>query len=195
MKTKITYFKLFIFLTLLSCGQNQKEDAFLEGINVFNPKLIEHFPTTIPVQEERQFVLGYPAGSYAKGMAYAILSYKTDSIEIANALLYLQTKKINGLIPKDNAFIIIGDSLDYSKKSNAIPIPNFEICEKDYGPNSIRLTEYFKIYVIESEAGRFIEKRYLTDKNKVPENWKNGFSRGLAINDQEKEIIYWLCVW
>ncbi len=182
-------------MIFLSCGQNQKEDVFLEGINVFNPKLTEHFPTTIPVQEERQFVVGYPAGSYAKGMAYAILSYKTDSIEITNIVLKLQTKKINGLIPNDNEFIIIGDSLDYSKKSNGIPIPSFVVCEKNYGPNSIRLTENFKIYVLESGAGRFMEKRYLTDNNKVSENWKNGFSRGLAINEKEKEIIYWLCVW
>lgn len=29
----------------------------------------------------------------------------------------------------------------------------------------------------------------------LPEDWKNGMSRGIAVSEKEKNIYYWLIMW
>jgi len=195
----IKYIYLIFILTLLSCSniKNQREKEFLksyaEARNEFNTDLTDHFPNTL--NSFRQFNIAYPAGAYGIGMANLIFSHHVDTTEFNTVIRKLNLNKIKAYKPTDSIFIIIGDSLDYTKKINRIPIPSFESYERDFGLNSKYLTEFHKIYVLESKPGDFMNKEYLTSSKNLPEKWKNGFSRGIATNEKENELIYWLCVW
>jgi hypothetical protein len=80
-----------------------------------------------------------------------------------------------------------------------IPIPNFlirlghlplvEYSEKGF------LTKDFDLYVIEAEQGEFIENNYLTNGVGLPDNWKNGYSKGIALNMKSNVAIYWFEIW
>jgi hypothetical protein len=195
----IKYIYLIFILTLLSCSniKNQREKEFLksyaETLNEFNTDLTDHFPNTL--NSFRQFNIAYPAGAHEIGMANLIFSHHVDTTEFNTVIRKLNLNKIEAYKPTDSIFIIIGDSLDYTKKINGIPIPSFESYERDFGLNSKYLTEFHKIYVLESKPGEFMNKEYLTSSKNLPEKWKNGFSRGIATNEKENELIYWLCVW
>jgi len=193
------YFQLIFLFIILSCSNSKKENEkqFLEkyakGLSEFSPELTDHFPNTL--NSFRQFNIAYPAGAYGIGMANLIFSHHVDTTELNTVIRKLNLNKIKAYKPTDSLFIIIGDSLDYTKKINGIPIPSFESYERDFGLNNKYLTENHKIYVLESKSGEFMNKEYLTSNKNLPEKWKNGFSRGIATNENENEIIYWLCVW
>ena len=189
------YFVLLILIT--SCSNSNREREFLEkyakGLSEFRTDLTDHFPNTI--KSGKQLIIGYPAGVYANGMANIIFSDQVDSIQFRKTVRKLKLNNIASYKPTDSIFIIIGDTLDYTKKVSGIPIPSFEFYERDFGLNNKYLTENHKIYVLEVKSGEFMNKEYLTSNKDLPEKWKNGFSRGIATNLQENEVIYWLCVW
>ena len=193
-------FLIFIFITFISSCISEEEkrvkeylENYVKAKNEFNHDLTDHFPNTL--QSNQQLIIGYPAGAYGTGMANIIFSQKVDSTEFRNTIKKLNLNKIYAHKPADSLFIIIGDTLNYRQKTYGIPIPSFESYERDFGLNNKYLTENHKIYVLEYKSGKFMEEKYLTSNQNLPENWKNGFSRGIATNEMENEIIYWLCVW
>ncbi len=191
------YFTLLIILTSCMNLKNENERRLLKnysnGLTEFGNDLVDHFPHEI--KEEPQLIINYPAGSYAIGMAGMIFSHHLDSIEFNSILRKLRLNRIVSHVPNDSVFIIIGDTIDYSDKIYGIPIPSFESYERDFGLNDKYLTHNHKIYVLEVKSGEYMEKEFLTSSNNLPVKWQNGFSRGIATNEKEKEVIYWLCVW
>ena len=79
--------------------------------------------------------------------------------------------------------------------SNTLPVPIFEIDAYHNDKNSCGLSDDFKIFVLEAKPGKYLEEKYLHECECMPEKWKHGFSRGIAANDKEHIIIYWLAVW
>ena len=190
---------LLIIIGLSSCKnatyKYEKEflEKYVDGKRALTYKLTDHFPGEL--KADKQLSISYPAGAYAHGMANMIFSHKVDSTDFDSVLGKLELNKIKAYQPTDSIFIVIGDSLDYSKKISGIPIPSFQSYEGDFGLNSKYLMDNHEIYVLEYKPGRYMDKEYLTSKNKLPEKWKNGFSRGMAINESERKVIYWTCVW
>jgi len=176
--------------------ERQKKDfiqSYLQAIKEYPIDLIDHFPRELKKRESLSAIT--PADAYAYNMALLLLWIDADSSEITD--LKKRLKKANALtfIPNDTSLIIVGDTIDYSKKSNGIPIPSFYSYEKDFGLNSTRLDNEFIIYILESKSGEYMKKEYLTTANKFPSHWKNGFSRGIAINEEERKILYWTTIW
>jgi hypothetical protein len=186
-----------IFITSCASEEEKRAKEYLENYvkakNEFNHDLTDHFPNTL--KSNRQLSVGYPAGAYGNGMANIIYSQEVDSTEFRTTIRKLNLNKIQALKPTDSLFIIIGDTLDYRQKTNGIPIPSFESYERDFGLNSKYLTENHRIFILEYKSGKFMEEKYLTSNKNLPKKWKNGFSRGIATNEEENELIYWICVW
>lgn len=195
MKSRIIlFFSLIILLT--QCGDNRTRKFLEDYANArmeFPLSLTDHFPSEF--KSIGQFSAITPAGAYGHDMAFFCLAIKTDSLDITEIKSRLKKANAKEYAPNDSSLIIVGDTVDYSQKTEGIPIPSFYDYEKDFGLNSVRLDNDFKIYVLESKNGEYMNKEDLTKNNKFPPNWKNGFSRGLAINEQEKTIIYWLTIW
>lgn len=77
------------------------------------------------------------------------------------------------------------------KNAEGLPLPLFNLSE--FTANTyFRLNNNFVIYLLEA-------KSYKTDKNYdmqiVPDKWESGLSRGYAISDIDKCIIYWIVIW
>ena len=196
MRIFLTFISLIFFTSCISDEEKRAREYlenYVKAKNEFNYDLTDHFPNTL--KSNRQLSVAYPAGAYGKGMANILYSQELDSTEFRNTIKKLRLNKISVYKPTDSLFIIIGDTLDYRKKDYGIPIPSFESYERDFGLNNKYLTENHKIYVLEYKPGKFMEEKYLTSNQNLPEKWKNGFSRGIATNEKVNELIYWLCVW
>lgn len=78
------------------------------------------------------------------------------------------------------------------------PTPNFpRILNKSktrITPSVIDINQ-FDIYIIEAIPGLFLDKENLSNGQCMPSDWKNGFSRGVAINETNNNVIYWLEIW
>ncbi|MDD2798343.1 MAG: hypothetical protein PHV20_07080 [Bacteroidales bacterium] len=52
------------------------------------------------------------------------------------------------------------------------------------------------VYVIEAKSGDYWEKAVIRQSRfSLLGKWKNGFSRGYAISEKEKILIYWVAAW
>ena len=74
------------------------------------------------------------------------------------------------------------------------PIPNFSNFTDYQSQESIcRLKDDFIIYVLEAKSGCF--NKNLTNGKYMPNKWKNGYSKGAAVSEDRKTIIYWTIIW
>jgi hypothetical protein len=195
MESRAILFCLLTFL-LSRCGDQRSKEFLQNYVKArmeFPVQLTDHFPSELKSIGQVSAIT--PAGAYGHDMAFLSLAIKTDSLEILDVEKRLEKAKVKAFAPNDSSLIVVGDTVDYSRKINATPIPSFYRYEKDFGLNAVRLDNDFSIYVLESKSGEYMDVEYLTKDNKFPSDWKNGFSRGLAINDQEKIVIYWLTIW
>lgn len=76
-----------------------------------------------------------------------------------------------------------------------LPIPNF--FDSDYlsDKTESRLPKDFTIYVLEAKSGKYWDETHLTKGKYMPEGWKNGYSKGVAISKKKDVIIYWFIIW
>ena len=194
MKHRVYIITIGLFLT--TCRDKEVRDFLERNAKIlveYPHELTDHFPHEFKARG--QFSAVTPAGAYACNIAFLCLRIDLDSLEIQNIKRRLKKVNAKEFSPNDTSLIIVGDTVDYSSKTNGVPIPSFHNYEKDFGLNSVRLDENFVIYVLETRSGEYMNKDELTTDNKFPLNWKNGFSRGLAINEQEKHVLYWLTIW
>ena len=75
------------------------------------------------------------------------------------------------------------------------PVPNFWDSQYITNDTESRLPKDFLIYVLEAHSGKFWNDKYLTKGKYMPEAWKNGYSKGVAISKKRKVIIYWFIIW
>jgi hypothetical protein len=168
-------------------------ERYVKTLSEYPTDLTDHFPHEFKTRG--QFSAVTPAGAYAYDMAFLCLWVDIDSIEITDIKRRLKKVNAKEFNPSDTSLIIVGDTVDYSTKTDGVPIPSFYNYEKDFGLNSVTLDNDFTIYVLESKSGEYMNTDYLTKDNRFPLNWRNGFSRGLAINEKEKRVLYWLTIW
>jgi hypothetical protein len=92
--------------------------------------------------------------------------------------------------------------MDYYNKycsHNYIPVPDFYFLlgrnYPDFFSNEGKLLNSFTIYILKAESGEFIPKRYLSKGIELPYKWKNGYSGGIVLNEEENIAIHWVEVW
>ena len=86
--------------------------------------------------------------------------------------------------------------LDSALFAGLYPVPNFLDYEKPIRTrNGIWLPKDFDLYVLEAKSGVFCKEFELTENFQMPQGWKNGFSRGVAIHKKDRTVIYWGVMW
>ena len=50
-------------------------------------------------------------------------------------------------------------------------------------------------YILDYKGGQFLPDSLLTNGGGMPRNLKNGFSKGFALSEKKKKMIFWLIVW
>ncbi|MBR8538379.1 hypothetical protein KDU71_22600 [Carboxylicivirga sediminis] len=76
------------------------------------------------------------------------------------------------------------------------PIPNFSnFSSYQTDETEPKLQKEFNIYVLEAKTGRFLAEEDITKGLYMPEEWKHGYSKGVAVNESKKLMIFWVIIW
>jgi hypothetical protein len=81
-----------------------------------------------------------------------------------------------------------------SNQKNCYPLPNYSRWAHSFFPDE-KLPKDMRFYIIDAKAGEYLPKNLLTKGGGLPKEWKNGYSRGIAISKKTNTVIYWLVVW
>lgn len=206
------YIVLPIFLLLISCSNksislSKANTTYKNYQQSFESNLQEHFPKKIKYVKN-----GLVSTTNTDKNDIGLLLYESNVInkELDSILLWVNNNSIavydinKSCILTVNRFETADSYSNYKKVKLAdtvnvnqdcfeglFPVPNFErfsFSNKAFKPAK------GKIYVLDAKAGNFYN-RELKPNYQMPDRWKNGFSRGLLIDQKEKTVIYWLIIW
>lgn len=215
----------FLFATILfaagchsNINVNETKERYLKSINFFDSALVDHFPdqlpdscgykTTVPHFDTLKMLgfgvdgiwlwKNYPASrfrsiiSHFKGIAKNI--YLSSDSDLLLIFPYSDEVKLEGKIYKDQEPLDRKKLALHNLRATTLPVPLFEIDE--FKGNTIcGLTDDFKLFVLDANPGNYINERYLQECECFPEIWKHGYSKGVAISNKRKAVIYWIVVW
>lgn len=212
MKVRNILIVTIIALFFIECGgqtrEARKQQRYTESCNEFDDFLITHFPARILSDSSLTVSKLAPEKNKVQLLLYEFYSHKLTEDSLLGAL---KKQAVAQYSSKDTCLFIMHRNEtpepfdeeppeDYSKVHkrclSKYPIPNFIDLER-YIMDSVAfgLDTSFTIYVLESKPGRFSKKFNLSPFKQMPGKWKNGFSRGIAISEQRKTIIYWGGMW
>lgn len=212
---------LAIIVLLCSCRDNSIKNIFdkhyFESLRSIDSTLVNHFPDTLP--EFYAFGTTLP-----KNDTLPFIGFGCDKIELWYLVSKLQMNeyisKFNEFSvysSNDSALMLVFSYTDtiamdgyvfrnqaspkkkYLAQHNittasSLPVPLFNIDE--FKGNTISgLSEDFEIYVIDAQPGKFMDEEELQDSDCLPKKWKHGFSKGIALSEEQLVIIYWVIVW
>lgn len=213
---------LFIVFAIIGCnnGENNSQGSnskVLDDLNLkykdakdfFGAEYTEHFPDKIN-ENNITFTESYSPDvgnlelmvidSIVSNEAYsdimkiglqALSSYKSTDSCLLVVNRFVNNENFYKVQPPDEELKEI-DNKCYNDK---LPIPNFWHNKYTTDNTSCKLPSDFFIFVLESKAGKFKSDEYLTNGKQMPDNWKNGFSRGIAVSKKRSVVIYWLIIW
>lgn len=202
---------------IISCKQKKasmNDDKLAEKIAKFDSKLIDHFPQKkdnnrydIIINENvRKNTLGVLLYEYDTNDLYvdslrnvclrkSIAKYNnsTDCLLVVNKF---ETKKTYS--NSESIFI------DFERRKNEVnkdcyknmyPIPKF--LDYRFGNESsiTNLSDNFEFYVFEANNKDLFKKYDLIPNPQMPDNWSNGYSKGIAISKKDKCVIFWGIIW
>ena len=206
-------FLVIIFVMLSSCNTvSDKKVGYnhLELIREFDSLNLDYFPEN-PKSEDYFYKLD--SINYAKslGRCGAILVDYLNEVDFNNLIKKTETNEIATYTPNERCLLIVNMLsnevsgsifMDYYNKHcthDYIPIPDFNyLLGRNYPSffsNEGKLLNSFTIYILKAESGEFMSKRYLSKGIGLPDIWKNGYSGGIALNEEENVAIYWVEAW
>lgn len=214
MMKKIILLNVIIFC-ILSC-HNRSVDSldnqkYTEAKNNFNRKLVDHFPkavTSYPFQTINSKNIS------KSDVCFMLYEYEKDLKTIDSVVRSLEKKSLAKYSSNDSCLlivnrfetlktyenredVIISDSTKINQDcfKNLYPIPSFIEYEFANGKNGIYLENNFDIYVLEAKNGNWFKEFKMMPNPQMPENWKNGYSKGIAVSRERKKLIYWSVIW
>lgn len=197
--------------------KKQIQDRYKQSVQFFESDLVSHFPvefpdscwyvTTVPKTDTLEMA-GF--GVDKLFMTYSLSQYKaiaSDFRALPNTIYSANDSSL--LLIFDYCDVVEIEGSTYKNQepperqalakhnvttANSLPVPLFEIDE--YKGNTMSgLTEDFKIYVLDAQPGKYIDDKYLQECECLPEKWKHGYSKGVALSDEKQVVIYWVIVW
>jgi hypothetical protein len=181
-------------------------NEYLKVKSLFDVKLTKHFPKKL----DKDYITFTESFTPDLGCLELILTNKLSEID---KIQYYKDNAIVSYNAGDTCLLVVNRfasnenyyKVQLSKNdsqfvnlpcySDKYPIPNFWHSDYTTNATTCKLPQDFVIYVIDSKQGKYVEDRYLTDGRYMPQNWKNGFSKGVAISEKRATIIYWLVIW
>lgn len=210
-KFRTLVYILIIPLIILGCGSdnrsknNQKinkdyANSFEIAKKNFPDSMISHFPEFI--SKPCHIYLKLPNGGRKSDRYGVTLLFQTTNVcleQVKNEVDSCRYEEIH-YSDKRSLIITLGtDEKSEFKTDSLIPLPNIPEIFKNPAERKFKISElkmdHYKFYVIGYAKGQFVGIDYLTDGKGLPEEWKNGYSRGIAINEKANELIYWLEIW
>lgn len=192
---------LLLILTLQSClnmTEPEHQAQYIESYKSFDNELVNHFPKKIP-NNWNSTTYGSPKyiNEYnnTTELSLKIQITSKEKFDRLKNQLKKETKVIKN--SGDNCFLIVDskENQNLINCRNYYPIPRETIYDFDDKSEKWLRLENCEIALLDYKSGIFLENKYLTSKEYLPENWKNGYSKGYAFNNKEQTIKYWLIIW
>jgi len=215
---KIFLIVLFGLLLLSSCYPDVNAFGMIGNkLKKFDSDMISHF--------SRRYLYNFRSSSYSfpdtamelnMGVWLRVKYFIPDRINIdslVNIYSYSAIKECyhndscNLLLPRRH---FIDDTIDKpevlpcSNSEDIIPVPLFyhELCDL-YSPDSIYvplpdstyLPKSYTLFILDAKPGKYIHANLLMEEGIMPEEWEHGYSKGVAVNKEKREAIYWIEIW
>ena len=194
---------LLILIIFLSCDRKQ-ENEYNKKLSSFDAEIINHFPK----KPTDLYTLSVFADVNKDVVSILLLNkYGNNYNHIKDSLQKLSKAHY---IASDSCLLVVNmysneknyfssfktNDTSYLNKNclkNRLPIPNF--WSLDYKSKNItKLPKDYHILVFDASHNN-IDKKYLSHNVYMPSYWKHGYSKGVAMNDKTREIIYWFVLW
>lgn len=197
MKNKLCI--LLIILTLQSClnlTDPEHQAQYIESYRSFEKELVSHFPKKIPnnwiqlSQGSPKYINEY---SSTTELSLKIQVISKEKFERLKKQLVKDAKVIKN---STDSCLLIVDSKENQNLTNCniyFPIPQETLY--DFEGNKYLRQENCEVVLLDYKSGIFIKNEYLTEKEYLPENWRNGYSKGYAFDNSKQTIMYWLIIW
>ncbi|WP_129583059.1 hypothetical protein [Flavobacterium cyanobacteriorum] len=210
-----TIIYVLYFCLLINCKPNNQfliktNNDYLECKNKFPKRLVEYLPTKL-TNTYCSYVCSEVVSRNDVGLK--VNNYNVDISEIDSIATYLQSKSIAKYSSNDTCLLIVNrfETLDsYENREDIIikdsvkierdcyknlyPVPNF-IEFRNHSAKELNIGPDFDIYVLEAKSGNYFKEYNLKPNPQMPNNWKNGYSKGVALSREENTVIYWAIVW
>lgn len=215
------YITLLLLALCFGCTNKKKDKTieelilvelnvkYEESISFFGKDMVAHFPKKIN-DKSGSFTNSF---SPELGNLELVLFNVLESNNISNIIKEFEDKSIAIYSASDSCLLVVNrfvsqnnhykveptkeelQLVDKDCYSDLYPIPNFWHNDYTTDKTECKLPKDFTIYVLESKHGKFVENNLLTDGRFMPDEWKNGFSKGVAISKNRNVIFYWLIIW
>jgi hypothetical protein len=181
-------------------GNNKSNEDYLEVLGRMDSQLTDHFPAKIFATNYST----YYAKKEKKNEVYLIhYAYNVSNNELKSVRRFAGSKSIAHYNAYDSCLLIINrnetkwDSLtaDSNCYIDKFPVPQFKDVIHPQNSNYVKLNSNYVLYVIEANSKDYYKTYNLKPNERMPNDWRNGYSKGIAINEKEKAIIYWIAIW
>jgi len=182
---------------------------YSEQKSFFPPELTNHFPNTL---NESIVTFTDNISSEMGSLELMVIdSIKNDSlIPLQKDLESVYIGKYNS---SDSCLLIVDrfltrskyykvENTDYDKRQierpcyiGLFPVPNFWHNNFTTTETECKLPDDFVLYVVDAKQGKYLKEELLTSGWFMPKQWRNGYSKGIAISCERNIIIYWLVIW
>jgi len=204
---------LIIPLFILSCkGVSQKGQANYKNAKAgFDTELVDHFPKELTVTNT---VYNSYIDEATNNIGFYLCEYDVDISDIHQLVNESHRKSIHVYSSDADQLLIVNRFVTLEKQENdeppvidtlltnnelyegLYPVPNFLQYRKAARINGTRLPDRFDLYVLEAKNTTRFSARYKLGSNpQMPVKWKNGYSKGVAVNEHEGTVIYWAITW
>jgi len=190
MKSIIT---LSAILILTHCTPAWKTDLYkyANARSSFPHEFSDHFPSNLEGYEISETYFIAPENSDSINHPYLISTFVIDSIRLFQLKQRIGESDLTWFHPHDTSLIVIGDTLNYHSIPKGTPVPTFNVIE----PHDSRLNDNYDLYIYEAKPGKYLRTENLFNNPNLPAQWRNGYSKGLAINSTKPQVIFWMIIW
>ena len=211
-----------ILLIILCCGSCSPQDTnnskaiikankeYVLAKSYFKNNFLEHFPDSIKKLPTQLIVDTNAISDHPRIILYDWRNsdvidsltniYSSQAIKVYDAedtcLLVVNrfTNENNWHLRNKYKYVDNG-KISRNCYSDKLPIPNFWDSPYVAHDTEMRLPKDFKVYVLEAKSGKYWDDKHLTTGKYMPEGWKNGYSKGVAISKDKKVAVYWFIIW
>lgn len=196
-----------ILMILHSCVDLSEDKDYTNYLSYFGDSLTSHFPRKYTSMfTDYSYTVDTAAHYNTEDFNLALCKAKKQITEIKKKYIKKKIYDIN-----DKCIVVANDFLSkknlllnqYKKyqskfsidcKDKYIVIPNF--WDSYYANNTTKskLDKDFKYIIVDSEEGLY-SKKIDYYNSYMPSVVKHGYSKGIAFNEKEEIIIYWLVIW
>lgn len=203
----VVILSLLIIMILHSCIDLSKDRNYTNYLSYFGDSLTSHFPTNTDDFDKYSYSIDTVAYSNTEDFNLTLIGTKKlinkEKLKYNDKKIYNCEDSciviVNDFINKSNLLLDLDNEKHKSKlssncKKHPIVIPNFWNNILSNGLS--KLDKNFKYIIIDSKVGENVYSSKINFyQSYMPSIVRHGYSKGIAFNEKEDVIIYWLVLW